>query len=87
MLILERKADESVLTGDEIVIKVLDVRRFSVRIGVDAPADIDVLRGELEPHNRQEESASETSTAKVKVKSDDQKVAITYRHRKKPLPQ
>lgn len=47
MLILSRRVDESLLIGDEIEIVVLEVRGGQVRLGVQAPAAIKVLRDEL----------------------------------------
>lgn len=47
MLILSRRVDESLLIGDEIGIVVLEVRGGQVRLGVQAPAAIKVLRDEL----------------------------------------
>jgi carbon storage regulator CsrA len=49
MLILSRKPAEEILIGDEIKITLIRVRGNSVRIGIDAPRDVRVLRGEIEP--------------------------------------
>ena len=47
MLVLTRKADEQILIGDDIKITLVRVRGNSVRIGIDAPKSIRVVRGEL----------------------------------------
>ena len=47
MLILRRKAGETLLIGDEIKITVLDVYEGGVRLAIDAPKRIPVLRSEL----------------------------------------
>ena len=47
MLILRRKAGETLLIGDEIRITVLDVYEGGVRLAIDAPKRIAVLRSEL----------------------------------------
>ncbi|MCD6288647.1 MAG: carbon storage regulator CsrA [Candidatus Hydrogenedentes bacterium] len=47
MLVLTRKTDESIMIGDNIEIKVLDVRENQVKIGVRAPRDITVHRMEV----------------------------------------
>lgn len=86
MLILERKADESILIGEEIVIRVLDVGRGSARIGIEAPSHVNVLREELEPRYRQQAPAKEIKTAEVKEKSRDKKVLITYLRPKRTIP-
>lgn len=46
MLILTRKHGQAILIGDSIVVRVLEIAGDSVRIGVDAPRDIAVLRPE-----------------------------------------
>lgn len=47
MLVLTRKKSQMIQIGDNIVVKVIQTGRGSVKIGVDAPADVRVLRGEL----------------------------------------
>ncbi|MGE5193438.1 MAG: carbon storage regulator [Deltaproteobacteria bacterium] len=46
MLVLTRKAGESIHIGNGIVIKVLDVRPSRVRLGIDAPLSVRVQREE-----------------------------------------
>ena len=47
MLVLTRKATETIQIGDGIVIKVIKTGRGSVKIGIDAPDNVRVMRGEL----------------------------------------
>ena len=47
MLILTRKDNESLFIGDDIEITVLGVKGNQVRIGINAPKDIDVHREEV----------------------------------------
>jgi carbon storage regulator CsrA len=47
MLVLTRKLQEQIKIGDEIVITILQVRGQSVRVGIQAPRDVRVLRAEL----------------------------------------
>lgn len=47
MLVLTRKKDEQIVIGDNIKITLLRVQGNSVRIGIDAPRDIRILRGEV----------------------------------------
>ncbi len=54
MLILTRKIGEPLLIGDNIRVKVLEIRGKQVRLGIEAPADIAVLREELFQHIDQE---------------------------------
>lgn len=47
MLILTRKIGESILVGDDIRLVVLEIRGRQIRLGIEAPADIVVLREEI----------------------------------------
>ena len=47
MLILTRKIGESILVGDNIRLVVLEIRGRQIRLGIEAPADIVVLREEI----------------------------------------
>jgi carbon storage regulator len=47
MLVLTRKKDETIIIDGDIKIKVLEVRGKSVRIGIEAPKEIKIVREEL----------------------------------------
>ena len=47
MLILQRKAGESLLIGEEIEVSVLSVEAGRVRLAIEAPRDVSILRSEL----------------------------------------
>ena len=47
MLILRRRAGETLLIGDDVKITVMDVYEGGVRLAIDAPKSIPVLRSEL----------------------------------------
>lgn len=47
MLILQRKAGESLLIGDEIEISILSVEAGRVRLAIEAPKSVAILRSEL----------------------------------------
>lgn len=47
MLILQRKAGESLLIGEEIEISVLSVEAGRVRLAIEAPKSVPILRSEL----------------------------------------
>ena len=47
MLILTRKIGESIVIGDDIIVKVVETGKNSIRIGIDAPREIIVLRQEV----------------------------------------
>ena len=48
MLVLSRKSTESIHIGDSVVVTVLQISGTKVRIGIDAPEEILVLRSELQ---------------------------------------
>lgn len=47
MLVLTRKISESIQIGDDIVIKVIRTGKTTVKIGIEAPSSVRVLRAEL----------------------------------------
>ena len=47
MLVLSRKPGETILIGDDIEISIVEVRGDTVRIGINAPRNITILRQEL----------------------------------------
>ena len=49
MLVLSRKKDESIVLDGQIEITVLKIKGNTVRLGIKAPSNIKVLRGELSP--------------------------------------
>lgn len=49
MLVLTRKLQEKICIGNDITVTVLRVKGQQVRIGIEAPRDIRVIRGELPP--------------------------------------
>lgn len=44
MLVLTRKRDEKILIGDNIVVTVVEISGDKVRLGVDAPQDVPIVR-------------------------------------------
>lgn len=54
LLILSRKKQESILIGKNIIIKILEVEGDRVKIGIEAPKDMKVLRKELYEDIREE---------------------------------
>ena len=51
MLVLSRKLNEEIVIAGEIRVKVLELRRGRVRLGVCAPADVTVDRAEIALRN------------------------------------
>lgn len=53
MLILTRREGETLLIGDNIEVTVLAVSGSQVRIGIEAPRDVTVLREEVADRQRE----------------------------------
>ena len=49
MLLLSRRESQRIKLGDSIVVTVVRVAGDRVRLGIEAPLDVIVLREELEP--------------------------------------
>lgn len=47
MLILTRKVGESIVIANDIIVKVVETGKNSIRIGIDAPREISILRQEV----------------------------------------
>ncbi|MEJ5867352.1 carbon storage regulator CsrA [Pseudokineococcus sp. 5B2Z-1] len=47
MLVLTRRAGESIVIGDDVVVTVVEVRGEVVRLGIDAPRSVQVHREEV----------------------------------------
>ena len=56
MLVLSRKKNQTIKIGDNIVIKIVELKGGTVRVGIDAPDDVGILRGELIPEVKKDES-------------------------------
>lgn len=69
MLVLTRRAGESVMIGDDVVITVLEARGDVIRLGINAPRDVQVHREEvykeLQAVNREAASPTEDAVAAV----------------------
>jgi carbon storage regulator len=52
MLVLSRKPGERVAIGSGIAITVVEVRGHQVRLGIEAPPDVLVLRAELDDRRK-----------------------------------
>ena len=77
MLVLTRKYQEKIRIGDNITITVLRTKGKAVRLGIEAPADVPVIRGELSFETAADDTdvaveatVAETSAAKRQPRRD-----------------
>ena len=58
MLVLTRRLGETIVIGDDIVIKIVDIHGKQIRIGIEAPSEVSVYRGEIYDRIMQENKAA-----------------------------
>jgi carbon storage regulator len=58
MLVLRRRAGETLLIGDDIEIEILEVGAQGVKIGIRAPREVTILRKELQLVEEQNQAAA-----------------------------
>jgi carbon storage regulator len=54
MLVLSRKLNEKILLGDAIVVTVVAIRGNQVRLGIEAPRDVEIVRAELDAERQRQ---------------------------------
>ena len=62
MLILTRRAGETVMIGSDVTITVLGIKGNQVRIGINAPKDVAVHREEIFERIKNEQNGRDTAT-------------------------
>lgn len=75
MLVLSRKEQEAILIGDNILVTVVRIGPGKVRIGVQAPDDVKIMRSELNPLNSENESCTLSPLATSKTSNDSASTA------------
>jgi carbon storage regulator len=71
MLVLTRRPGESIVVGDNIVITVIEIKGGQVRIGIDAPREVDVYREEIYEQVRQENLAAIANVDQIRKAVQD----------------
>ena len=62
MLVLSRRKGESIMLGDEIEVRVLEITRHHVKIGFEAPRSVPVYRKEIYEQIREANKAAASSS-------------------------
>ena len=63
MLVLSRKVGETIWIGEDVEIVISEISGEQVKVAINAPRSIDIVRGEL----RQDVSTSNTEAAKINL--------------------
>ena len=71
MLILTRRVDERIFIGDDITLCVLDIEGNRVRLGLEAPKNVAILREEI----HQKYTGDASNDAQHTIKSDGKQSA------------
>ena len=61
MLVLTRKLQQQIKIGEQITVTILKLKGNTVRVGIDAPRDVRVIRGELPKDSSGQEAAASDS--------------------------
>ncbi len=67
MLVLGRKQNETIIVNGNIRIQVVGISGNTVRLGIDAPRDISIMRGELVNKDRFKDRFAESAVAESAV--------------------
>jgi len=67
MLVLTRRLGETIVIGDDVVIKIVDIHGKQIRIGIEAPSEISVYRGEIYERIMLENKAAAAATGELKT--------------------
>jgi len=61
MLVLSRKVGERILIGDQISIVIVRINGNAVRVGIDAPTDLSVIRAELKQRIERDKAVQDSA--------------------------
>lgn len=68
MLVLTRKVNEEIKLGAEITIKILSISENQIKIGIDAPKDVQIYRNEV--FEKVKENTVAASKASIQKETD-----------------
>lgn len=79
MLVLSRKANESIQIGENVTIEIRRIAGNRVTVAINAPRDVRILRGELEQVAKEFEQEPEVS-----AKVPQEEYSVTHRRLRMP---
>jgi len=90
MLVLTRKIQQQIQIGDDITITVLEIKGRSVRLGIDAPREVRVLRAEVKepssaPASEPAAADGPVASGKDQPVSENKRIGSAKMNRRVPL--
>lgn len=82
MLVLTRKAQERIVIGDNITVSILKIKGNTVRVGIEAPRDVHVVRAELPRFEVEIELEGEAETESDSESSGPRSMRELVNHRR-----
>lgn len=73
MLVLTRKLGETIVIGDDIIVKVVDIHGKQIRLGIEAPTEITIFRGEIYERILEEKRKNAAESTDEKENSTEEK--------------
>ena len=58
MLVLSRKQDQKIVIDGNIEVTVVDIRGDKIRLGIQAPKEVDIYRAEMKEESKEDKSTS-----------------------------
>jgi carbon storage regulator CsrA len=80
MLVLTRKQQEQIQIGDNVTITILKIKGRAVRLGIEAPRQVKVVRGELPPQPAAD-AATEVTEADMRSVASQQAATLPCNRR------
>ncbi len=71
MLVLTRKVGEQLLIGENVSVTIVAIVNGAVRLGIEAPREVPIMRTELRDQMLREQQALEQREHQAKLNSDD----------------
>ena len=66
MLVITRKHDESITIADNVEITILEISKDQVKIGINAPKEVNIYRSELKTLRQTNEQSAKSSEEAIK---------------------
>lgn len=83
MLVLRRKVGETLLIGDDIELVVLEVEGDRVKLGIQAPQDVEVIRKELLDQVTEENKLASSSKPSVDMLKQLKDISVMSERKRK----